>query len=144
MSEAGPVHVDASVLVAALYQDDPDHQACTRLLRKNGLTAWTHALTETFATLTGGRASLRIAPGLAAELIESSLRPRLRLIELDAKAIAAALASAETVGARGGAIYDFLHLRAAVKAGARSLQTLNLRHFQALSRPGDPLIELPR
>jgi predicted nucleic acid-binding protein len=44
---------------------------------------------------------------------------------------------------RGAAIYDWLHLAAARKAGADVFVTLDLRDFQSLARPGDPRIELP-
>ena len=46
-------------------------------------------------------------------------------------------------GVRGGANYDWLHLAAARKARAEVLFILNLRDFQALARPGDPLIRIP-
>ena len=51
--------------------------------------------------------------------------------------------AAQHRGVRGGAIYDWLHLAAARKAGAEVFYTLNLRDFQALARPGDPLIRIP-
>lgn len=54
-----------------------------------------------------------------------------------------ALQECEARGVRGGAIYDFLHLIAARKAGTEALVTLDLRDFQALARPGDPRIEAP-
>jgi len=57
--------------------------------------------------------------------------------------IGAALAECEARGVRGGAIYDLLHLLAARKAGAEVVMTLDARHFQALSRRGDPRIETP-
>jgi predicted nucleic acid-binding protein len=44
---------------------------------------------------------------------------------------------------RGGAIYDWLHLAAARKAGAEVFITLDQRDFQSLMRPGDPRIEMP-
>jgi hypothetical protein len=54
-----------------------------------------------------------------------------------------ALAECEGRGVRGGAVYDFLHLAAARKAGAERLLTLDVSHFQAISRPGNPRIEAP-
>ena len=44
---------------------------------------------------------------------------------------------------RGGAVYDYLHLVAARKAGVERIVTLDLRHFRALARAGDPRIEGP-
>ena len=53
------------------------------------------------------------------------------------------LSDGERRGVRGGAVYDWLHLAAARKAGAERVITLNLRDFQALARPGDPRIKAP-
>ena len=61
----------------------------------------------------------------------------------DNKIYAHALAESEARGVRGGAIYDWLHLAAARKAGAEVFVALNLRDFQSLARPGDPRIEAP-
>ena len=55
-----------------------------------------------------------------------------------------ALREANAVGVRGGAFYDYLHLAAARKTGATLLYTLNVRHFEALARAGDPRIEAPK
>jgi predicted nucleic acid-binding protein len=137
------VYLDTSVLVAALIEDEPAHEDCLKLLRRKGAAAWSHALAETFSTLTGGRLGIRVAPSLAAELITQSLLPRLAWVELSANEIAAALLEADAAGARGGACCDFLHLVAARKCGATSVLTLNLRHFTALTRPGDPAIAEP-
>ena len=55
----------------------------------------------------------------------------------------AALNECEARGVRGGAVYDWLHLAAARKAGAEVLYTLDTRDFQALAQPGDPVIAAP-
>jgi hypothetical protein len=44
---------------------------------------------------------------------------------------------------RSGAIYDYLHLVAARKAGAARLYTLNVSDFRSFHRPGDPEIVHP-
>jgi predicted nucleic acid-binding protein len=136
-------YLDSSVLVAALVEDEPAHESCLRLLRGKDLVVWTHALAESFATLTGGRLGIRVSPTVAAQLIETSLLPRLRLIELGSEELVDAIRGSDTVGARGGAIYDLLHLTAARKSSAKSLYTLNTRHFEAVARRGDPGIESP-
>jgi predicted nucleic acid-binding protein len=135
-------YLDSSVLVAALVEDEPSHDACLRLLRRKNGATWQHALPETFATLTGGRLGVRTSPATAAQLI-GSLAPRLRLIELNVGDMLSALGDAESVGARGGALYDYLHLIAARKVSATAIYTLNGRHFTALARKGDSTIELP-
>lgn len=47
--------VDSSILVAALVESEPDHDACTRLLNRGGLLVYAHGLSEAFSSLTGGR-----------------------------------------------------------------------------------------
>ena len=136
-------YLDSSVLVAALVEDEPAHEACLALLRKRDLATWSHALAEVFATLTGGRLGLRVPPAIAAELMQSSLLPRLRLIELPGADLIDAIRESERVGARGGAIFDFLHLVVARRSAATTLYTLNHRHFVAVARKGDPRIEEP-
>jgi predicted nucleic acid-binding protein len=135
------LYLDSSVLVAALVEDEPSHEGCLELLRRKDLTVWTHALAETFATLTGGRLGIRVPPAIAAQLIEESLLPRLQLVELSAADVKAAIGTSASAGVRGGAIFDYLHLVAARKSTAETLYTLNVRHFAALSRSGDPRIE---
>ena len=135
-------YLDSSILVAAMVEDEPSHEACLRVLRKKNVVTWVHALAETFATLTGGRLGLRASPATAAQLI-GAISPRLRLIELDAADTLSAIHDAESVGARGGALYDYLHLVAARKVAATELHTLNGRHFSALAGKGDPRIEVP-
>jgi predicted nucleic acid-binding protein len=137
------LYLDSSVLVAALVEDEPAHEQCLQLLRKKDLATWTHALAEVFATLTGGRLGLRVPPGVAAELIDASLSPRLRLIELTGADHLGAIRESESVGVRAGAIFDFLHLIAARRSSATALFTLNIRHFVPLARKGDPKIEKP-
>jgi predicted nucleic acid-binding protein len=134
-------YLDSSVLVAALVEDEPAHAACLTLVRDVGGVTWLHALAEVYSALTGGRLGLRVAPALAAVLITEELAPRLQLVDLPAGDAATSMAEAAAVGARGGAVYDWLHLCAARRAGAQVIHTLDARDFAALARPGDPRIE---
>jgi predicted nucleic acid-binding protein len=136
-------YLDSSVLVAALVEDEPAHEPCLSLLRRRDLATWSHALPEVFATLTGGRLGVRVPAAAAAELMRASLVPRLRLIELAGADLIEAIGESESAGVRGGAIFDFLHLRAARRSPASTLYTLNTRDFAALARAGDPKIEQP-
>lgn len=138
------VYLDTSVLVAALVEDEPTHDACLRLLRGKKAAVWTHGLAETFATLTGGRLGIRTSPTVAARLIEDSLMPRLRMVELGATDVGEAIRGTQAAGVRGGAIFDFLHLSAARKSAATTLYTLNARHFLPIVSGNAPRIEAPR
>lgn len=129
--------VDTSVLLASLDPDEAQHAACDRLLGAGHHQVYGHALAETFSILTGGRMGRRLAPAVAARLIQESLLPYVEVKTLTGKDLMAALLACEARGVRGGAVYDWLHLAAARKAGADVFITLNLRDFQALARPGD-------
>ena len=136
--------VDSSVIVAAINSDDPDHEPCAALFASGSRGAYSHALSETFSTLTGGRLGLRVPPGQAAGIIRDQLKPRLNLVSLDENDLITAFEEAESRGIRGGAIYDYLHLFAARKAGADDFFTLNTKDFRAFRRTGDPKIVHPR
>jgi predicted nucleic acid-binding protein len=135
--------LDTSVIVASLDADEAQHAACDRLLARGGHRAYAHALAETFSILTGGRQARRLRPSLAAQLIEDSVLPYVVLVHLTGNETLKAIADSERRGARGGAIYDLLHLLAARKAGVEALVTLDLRDFQTLTKPGDPIIRAP-
>jgi predicted nucleic acid-binding protein len=137
------VYLDSSVLVAALVEDDPYHRHSLDLLLKHESATWIHGLAETFATLTGGRLGFRIPPKEAAQLLEQSLWPNLRVLELSTDDTRAEIAAACRAGVRGGAVYDFLHLGCARRANVTTLYTLNLRHFVAVARDADPQIRTP-
>jgi predicted nucleic acid-binding protein len=135
--------LDTSVILASLDPDEAHHAACDRIVSAGGNKAYVHALAETFSILTGGRQGRRLSAATAARLIEQSVLPYVQTQTLTGRDMMAALAECELRGVRGGAIYDWLHLAAARKAGADVLLTLDLRDFQSLARPGDPRIEGP-
>jgi len=135
--------VDSSVLVAALDGGDPDHEACRKLLLAEKLHARPHALSETFSTLTGGRLAIRISAEDAAKILRQQMAPRLKISELSESDLLEAFDESQRRGVRGGAIYDFLHLVAARKAGAKKFYTLNLDDFRSFHRSGDPEIAQP-
>jgi predicted nucleic acid-binding protein len=133
------IYLDSTVLVAAVVEDEPCHDACLHLLRRRNIATWTHALAEVFSTLTGGRLGTRASPAVANQLI-STMVPRLRLIELSASDVMLAIQQAEAAGVRGGALYDFLHVMAARKVDAIELYSINARHFGAVTRDKGPKV----
>lgn len=135
--------LDSSVLVAALRETEAHHEHCAPLLLRRGLSVWVHALSETFSTLSGTPGKERLSAKIATRSIELSVLPRVQRVALDDEEYLDVLRTAESVGVRGGAIYDFLHLRAARKARADVFYTLNIGDFRALARPGDPHILHP-
>lgn len=137
------VVLDSSVIVAALDEAAPDHAACRRVMLHGEPSAWSHALSEVFSTLTGGRLGFRVSASEAASLLRDHVAPRLTLISLTGTDLLDAYTESERRGVRGGAIYDFLHLVAARTGGATQLHTLNTKDFQAFHRSGDPEIAHP-
>ena len=131
------------MIVAALDGDDPDHAACRTLLLSAKFSIHADALSESFATLTGGRLAIRVPATEAASLLRKWVAPRLAVTALEAGNVLRAFEESSARGVRGGAIYDYLHLVAARKARAPTLYTLNISDFQAFHRSGDPKIVHP-
>ena len=77
---------------------------------------------------------------MAAELIEKTILPWVKVIQLSPKELIGAFHDAQSRGIRGGAVYDYLHLIAAKKAGTAQFYTLNISDFPAIHRSGDPEI----
>jgi predicted nucleic acid-binding protein len=94
---------------------------------------WTrsHALAETFATLTGGKLGFRYLPDDAAALIRE-LAQTMNFVTFDAAETMAAMDTAQRHGVRGGRVHDWLHAHAAQKAGVAELLTDNLSDFVGL------------
>ena len=135
--------LDSSVLVASLDSSEPFHKECDALLLRGNISIYVHALVETFSTLTGGRLRYRLSPSEASRLLRESILPCVTATTLDAGELMSVMEECEARGIRGGALYDFLHLAAARKVGARKLYTLNLVDFRAFTSPGDPRIVHP-
>lgn len=135
--------LDSSVLVAALASDEFKHTKCLALLLKGGNCIYSHALLETFSTLTGGKLGVRVTADFAARMLSETVLPRVTVIELSSAEIIAALAIAQSRGVRGGGVYDYMHLVAAKKANVTVIHTLNLDDFLHLRRSDDPEVQLP-
>ena len=118
---------DTSALVDALH----DSRIETLALEPD---QWTrpHSLAEAFSTLTGGRLGFKYLPSDAGALLRE-LTAGFSFVELDAKETLSALQEAEQRGVRGGRVHDWMHARAAQKAGVIVLLTDNLGDFAGLT-----------
>jgi predicted nucleic acid-binding protein len=137
-------YFDTSALVAAIVSEEVHHENAAGAL--SGATAGftcNHALSEVFATLTGGRLGLQLSPAEATDVIDANLVNRLEILDLTLADYRRAIAQCQAVGARGGAIFDMLHLQAARRGKARQIFTINVRHFQAFAPDLKDLILLP-
>jgi predicted nucleic acid-binding protein len=117
---------DSSALVEAVL----DQKIRQRLADDQSVTR-THALSEVFGTLTGGRLGVKFEANEAAEVMDE-LAADLEFVELSAKEILAALHDAEEKGVRGGRVHDHLHAVAAKKAKAGLLLTSDKFDFSGL------------
>ena len=115
----------------ALVEATSDLLLRRRLRRERGFTR-THALAETFSALTGGRLAIRLDADSACEVVVG-LAADLDFVDLDAEEVLSALKQAQKRGVRGGRVHDYLHARAAEKAGARELLTTDQYDFTSLT-----------
>lgn len=137
------VAVDSSVLVSALIASENGHDECNQVLDSHQCSAHVHALAETFNTLTGSRLGFRVPANQVVVMFQREVLPRVTFVSLDADETVHALMAAEQRGVRGGAVFDYHHLVAAMKAGAEKFFTLDTEDFRHISRPGDPEIACP-
>lgn len=129
------IYFDTSVLVTALVDQLPNHEAALACLagacRDHDAVLSTHALAETYATLTALPLPRRIQPAEARALV-AGLRSKLDVLPLSARHYERAVDRVAVLGLSSGSIYDALHLECAEAAGCRRLHTYNLGHFQRL------------
>lgn len=126
--------LDTSVLVAAFYAHDHRHRSSLDLLVRNGKSnacCGVHNLAETYATLTGMPGRHRVSADRALLFLED-VRAHLTLIVLQEAEYVHVLRSAAETGLVGGAIYDALLGRCALKAGAEAIYTWNEKDFRRL------------
>jgi predicted nucleic acid-binding protein len=133
--------LDTSVLIPVFLVDHPHHAASMELFlrceRQNAFCA-AHTLAEVYSTLTRLPPPHR-ATTQQAKLFLDSVCDRLTPVGLDAAEYHAALREAAALDVVGGAFYDFLISRCALKVKANPLYTWNLRHY---TRFGAELLEL--
>ncbi len=99
--------------------------------RDAGLAATSaHTVAELYAVLSGRHA---IPPEAAQRLIKGNLE-RVRVIPLNVDDYTWSLERLVELGISGGAIFDALIARCAIKVGAAKLYTLNLKHFERLGQ----------
>ena len=127
-----------------MVEEEEHHAAALKALAlcADGFTS-THAVAETFATLTSGRLEVQLTPAEAAHLIDANIIGRLQVIDLGLNDYQQAMRDSQTVGARGGAIFDMLHLQAARRGAAKRILTINVRHFQIFAPDLKSIISLP-
>ena len=142
------VLLDTSVLVAAMLEAHPMHARAFPWLRRvrkgeAALVMASHTLAELYAVLTELPVSPRIAPATAWRMIRENLLPFAEVVSLSSADYRAALQNLAELGVGGGAAYDALIVKAAAKAGAEKIVTLNAEDFRRVApemadRIGEP------
>ena len=132
---------DSSVLVTAVVDQLQYHEQaleCIDIFSSGRNTGYcsTHALAETYATLTALPLPTRIHPREAHMIVVEGLMPRLTTVAVDESDYIWALDLVSTLGMSSGAVYDALHLRCAAKSRCKRVYTYNTRHFSAFSPEG--------
>jgi predicted nucleic acid-binding protein len=126
--------LDTSVLVATFYGDHEHHAPSLDLFLRFGKSqacCGIHSLAEVFATLTGMPGKWCVGAD-AALLFLGDIRERLTIVSLNEREYFEVLEEAAGQNLAGGAIYDALLGRCAIKAGADILYTWNAKDFLRL------------
>ena len=139
---------DTSCLVAAMIEAHPAHERALAWFerergKKHSLLVCAHTLAELYAVLTRLPLKPRIGPDLARRLIRENVEAVATVIALDPTDYAMVLDRMAEMGLSGGVVYDALAMRAAEKAGAGLLVTLNEADFRRLCPPGGVTIAAP-
>jgi predicted nucleic acid-binding protein len=125
---------DTSVLVAAISVDHVHHtpsQTAYLSATRNNSSCAAHSLAEVYSTLTRFPGKQRMT-GEQALLFIEDIRQRFSTFALDHDEYSSAITDSAIQGIVGGAIYDALIARCAVKAKATVIYTWNLQHFRRL------------
>jgi predicted nucleic acid-binding protein len=134
------VFLDTSVLVSAVVKQHVFHERSFAVLdrihneKDEGIVS-AHSLAEMYAVLTKLPPPYRHTPEQALLSIEENVLKHFKTIGLAGSEYSALLREAAGSGIQGGTVYDALLLKSATKAGAETIYTLNLKHFQAIASP---------
>jgi predicted nucleic acid-binding protein len=126
--------LDTSVLVATFYGEHEHHEPSFRLFlqqRKSAACTASHCLAEVYSVVTGMPGKERASPDEAL-LFLRDVRDRLTLVALDEIEYFKMLEDTALAGIVGGASYDALIARCALKAKAQTIYTWNIKHFDRL------------
>jgi predicted nucleic acid-binding protein len=123
--------LDTSVLVPVFHGDHIHHAPSLEVFTQCGKEdscCGAHSLAEVYATLTRLPGKHRVS-GEQAMLFVGSIQERLTIIALDAEDYINLLQASAAAGVVGGAIYDAILARCALKADVETIYTWNLRHY---------------
>ncbi len=139
---------DTSVLVAALVEPHPRHQQAFLWMkrareRELEFLVASHTLAELYAVLSTFPLRPRIAPATAWRLVQENIEGMAEVITLSAADYLWMLRDLAGRGLSGGVVYDALVARAAEKARADRLLTLNPADFLRVWPQGEEARVIP-
>jgi predicted nucleic acid-binding protein len=142
------VLADTSVLVAGMVESHPAHERAFPWLvrayeRQVELLVCSHSLAELYAVLTTLPVRPRIRPDTARRMIRDNVESVATIVELCADDYRETMDRLSELGLSGGVIYDALAARAARKANADRLLTLNESDFRRVWPDGGECITAP-
>ncbi|MSU24864.1 MAG: PIN domain-containing protein [Opitutus sp.] len=143
------VFFDTSVLMAACIAEHPFHDRAAAVWlrvadRADEGFCSTHALAETYATLSVLPRSHRLHPREAHELILQNVLGQLKVVPLTTADYKLALARVVGLGLVGGVIHDALHVIAAERTQVKRIFTFHVPHFLRVADDRSrPLIQAP-
>lgn len=127
---------DTSVLIAATVEVHPHHGPSHRLVEggraKGRVFLSTHGLAEFFSALTAMPIDPPVAPPEAREVIEERILKSFELVDLSGADYRKAIERVCVRNLKSGAIFDALHVQAAIKMKVPRLVTWNPKHFLRL------------
>jgi len=139
---------DTSVLLASIIQEHPMHERAMPWLqrakaRRLDFLVSAHSLAELYAVLSMLPTSPRVHPRTAWQLVHENVEKSARVVSLSATDYGTVIRELAERGLTGGVVYDAVIARAAQKAQADRLLTLNPRDFQRVGPDAAGLIISP-
>jgi predicted nucleic acid-binding protein len=127
------IGVDSSILVAGVHANHPLHAVAAGWLIKNiplhELIVSHHSILETYAVLTRLPGELRLTGPEAKRLLESTVKPNMRVADFSSSSIWDCIDSLVNHSALGGRSYDVFIAELLSKSGVQSIATFNTKHF---------------
>jgi predicted nucleic acid-binding protein len=139
------VFCDTSVLIPLFYGDHQHHEAsigAVERLQPGGGFCGSNNLLEVYSCLTRMPGRFRVSAERA-RLFITGLRDRFQAVALTPEEYSSMLDQQSAAGITGGATYDAMIARCAVKAEAETLLTWNLRDFTRFGPEVAQLLKTP-
>jgi predicted nucleic acid-binding protein len=132
------VYFDTNVLVSALKAEHVHHAgslASVHRVHRGDLEGYVagQSLAELYSVMTRTPFVVPVYPDEGLALIEQSILPFFKIVDVNTQSYLTAIASCARAGWRGGRIHDAVHIQAAAQAGCDLIYTYDVEHFQSLA-----------